>query len=126
MEGEDISFYEASESSDFVSGSYSILEPRENLRKVAPEEIDVILIPATAYGCDGTRLGRGKGYYDRFCSTFSNICGTIKQKSRIGVVPHECFMGRIPCDPWDLKVDAVLTDKVFQVLPVLEKEIEER
>jgi 5-formyltetrahydrofolate cyclo-ligase len=55
--------------------------------------IDVAIIPGMAFDNKGHRLGRGKGYYDRFLSQL-----TSKTK-KIGL-----------CFPWQL-VDVVPTDK---------------
>jgi 5-formyltetrahydrofolate cyclo-ligase len=50
---------------ELVPGTLGILEPPEN-RPVAAESIDFIVVPARGYDRKGNRLGRGKGFYDRF------------------------------------------------------------
>ena len=50
---------------ELVPGTYGILEPPETL-PIAPARIDFIVVPARAYDRRGNRLGRGKGFYDRF------------------------------------------------------------
>lgn len=47
-------------------GAYGIREPEEAAREVRPEEIGLCLVPCLAADETGVRLGRGKGYYDRF------------------------------------------------------------
>lgn len=44
---------------------YHILEP-ENGQLVAPEDIDLVLVPLLSFDVRGNRVGYGKGYYDRF------------------------------------------------------------
>ncbi|MDE6454250.1 MAG: 5-formyltetrahydrofolate cyclo-ligase [Muribaculaceae bacterium] len=45
-------------------GAFHIEEPDgEDVTDVA--DIDLIVVPAVAYDTDGSRVGRGKGYYDR-------------------------------------------------------------
>jgi 5-formyltetrahydrofolate cyclo-ligase len=107
VEGDDIVFYEAKDSGSFKSGSFSILEPEADLPKVDPSLIDVILVPGMAYDVSGTRLGRGKGYYDRFCGSLERrpVC--------IGVVAEKNVFSALPKDPWDLSVDALLTETSF-------------
>ena len=54
-------------SQDVRPGLLGIPEPSsERLRPVAPEEIDLVLVPGIAFDCEGHRIGYGKGYYDRF------------------------------------------------------------
>lgn len=107
VEGDDIVFCEAKDSGSFKSGSFSILEPEADLPKVDPSLIDVILVPGMAYDVSGTRLGRGKGYYDRFCGSLERrpVC--------IGVVAEKNVFSALPKDPWDLSVDALLTETSF-------------
>ena len=109
VEGEEIVFYEAFGEEAFESGSFSILEPKKEMSRVEISQIDVVLVPATAYGRDGTRLGRGKGFYDRFFSE-----GKDGQKPLlIGVVPSENLLSELPKDPWDLRVSAIVTEQEF-------------
>lgn len=109
VEGDDIVFYEASSEDAFEEGSFSIREPKSGLRKVDPQEIDVMLIPGMAYDREGTRLGRGKGFYDRYCRK-------LKEEGRISILgfvsEKNCFAA-LPRDPWDLVADAVVTETSF-------------
>ena len=42
-------------------GVYHIEEPDASCRLVAPEEVELALVPGRAFTADGLRLGRGKG-----------------------------------------------------------------
>ena len=63
--------------------------------------IDVALIPGMAFDAKGHRLGRGRGYYDRFLSSIPPV-------RTIGV----CFpfqkVAEIPVDATDIPVDEVV------------------
>ena len=52
---------------DLAEGSFHIMEP---IGKLFPEEryseIEIAIIPGMSFDDKGHRLGRGKGYYDRF------------------------------------------------------------
>ena len=85
------------------SGSFGIYEPRlEADGVVDPATLDLLVIPALAYDQAGYRLGRGKGYYDRYLSRCPHA-------SRIGVTFALRPIACLPHDPWDLPVEAVLT-----------------
>jgi 5-formyltetrahydrofolate cyclo-ligase len=57
---------------------------------------------------NGTRIGHGKGHYDRALSHLraSNPIFTIGLGWEDQIVD-----GRIPADPWDMKLDAIATPK---------------
>jgi len=60
--GEIIDFFR-----DVVPGKYNIPEPVVRVRDTLPvKDIDLVLCPGVAFDRYGGRLGRGKGYYDRF------------------------------------------------------------
>ena len=83
------------------SGSFGIWEPKlEEAEPVDPRSLDLIIIPALAYDASGYRLGRGKGYYDRYLATTpARRLGVTFGLRRIEALPH---------DPWDLPVEEVL------------------
>jgi 5-formyltetrahydrofolate cyclo-ligase len=91
---------------DLIKGVYGIPEPREELRKAgtAPTGIDLFIIPGISFDHKLNRLGRGKGYFDRF---LKDIKG---KKPIIGL----CFSEQIhpytiPVHPHDIRPDLVIT-----------------
>jgi len=57
---------------------FSIKEPHENLEMLEPlslPENALVFVPGLAFNLEGARLGRGKGYYDRF---LANLPATHK------------------------------------------------
>ena len=97
---------------DLVKNSYGIFEP-------APMEIDIsqanaILIPALRVGRDGTRLGRGAGYYDRALANVPSHAdgGPI----RICLVFDDEVDASVPSEPHDELVDVIVTpSQVFNL-----------
>ncbi|MDR2643030.1 MAG: 5-formyltetrahydrofolate cyclo-ligase [Planctomycetaceae bacterium] len=61
---------------------YDVLEPKTKLREkqeriLTPESVKVVIIPGLAFDVAGNRLGRGKGFYDRFISKLTKSTITI-------------------------------------------------
>lgn len=91
-------------------GPFGIPEPAKT-SPVSRDGLRVILVPGIAFDACGTRLGHGKGIYDRILARFPSalkigICG----ENRIAPVP-------LPRDLRDQPVDAVFTDKRCLFVP---------
>ena len=66
---------------------WGITEPEDGL-KIAPQDIDMVIIPLLAFDKQGNRLGYGKGFYDRFLAT----CRPEVEKLGISLFePEEAF-----------------------------------
>ena len=59
-----IAFVEWLPSTPWVKGAFGIPEPAGG-KEIAIENCDAALVPGVAFGKDGSRVGRGKGYYDK-------------------------------------------------------------
>lgn len=79
-------------------GPFGILQPARRHPVVQP---DLVLVPLVAVDGHGTRLGRGKGHYDRV------LAGLKKSGTRlIGVGwPLQRLTEVIPADEWDVPLD---------------------
>ena len=91
------------------TGKMKILEPnmsiREDiLRRIVPEQIDVVLVPGLAFDRFGNRLGRGKGYYDRFSRRLHADTLTI------GLALDEMVFDLIPHNENDQPVKMIITE----------------
>ncbi len=64
----------------------------------------VILVPGLGYTADGARIGRGGGYYDRYLQTWG------RDLFKIGVCHRVQLLMEIPAEPYDQRVDIVVTD----------------
>jgi len=85
------------------SGTYGILEPQEEFH-VPPEEISLVLVPGCAFGKDGSRIGYGGGYYDRFLLQ-------CKQAVKVGLCYSSCLANRLPREKFDVAMDVVITEQ---------------
>lgn len=83
-------------------GPYSVKEPVYK-RYVPLELIDMVIVPGLAFDKDGRRLGRGKGFYDRFLKSLSprvNKVGLAFSFQMFKQIPHS--------EETDMKVNKVL------------------
>lgn len=88
-----------------VNGPCGILRPSGPPVKTPLKEIDLVIVPAIAYDDKNTRLGRGKGYYDKFLSS-----PDIKDAVTIGLAFHFQIVDYLPSDSRDIPVSKVITD----------------
>jgi 5-formyltetrahydrofolate cyclo-ligase len=84
-----------------VSGALNIPEPDAS-EKIPAEKIDLFIMPGIAFDRECNRMGRGKGYYDRFLS------GT--DKPAIGLCFGFQLKERIPVEEHDRKMTMVITE----------------
>ena len=85
---------------DLAPGRYGIMEPTGKTY-TRYEDIDVAVVPGMAFDQYGHRLGRGKGYYDRFLPKASHAY-------KIGVCFDFQKQEAIPTDANDITMDCVL------------------
>ena len=108
-EGDELRLFRWESFDELDRGTLNILEPRPDLRSketkiFSPHELDLVLVPGLAFDRNGNRLGRGRGYYDRFLKTLP------RRVVRIGLA-FECqLVERVPVSPNDEKVDLILTE----------------
>lgn len=89
------------EQSRLELGSFHIEEPvGEDL--VDPAVLELIVTPGVAFDRRGSRLGRGKGYYDRLLAETT--------ATKVGVAYHFQLIDEIPLEPHDVPVDMVITE----------------
>lgn len=67
--------------------------------------LDLVIVPGLAFSKNGDRLGRGKGYYDRF---LSNCRAKNRNLFTIALAFVEQINENIPTEPHDTKIDLVL------------------
>jgi 5-formyltetrahydrofolate cyclo-ligase len=86
---------------DIVIGKFGVREPAAGCREISFETFDLVLVPGMAFDLQGSRLGRGRGFYDRL---LKNIGGV-----KCGVAYDFQLLEKIPEEPHDTKVDFVFT-----------------
>ena len=84
---------------------YGILEPVSSTPVVAAVELQVVLVPLVAFDLNGSRLGMGGGYYDRY------LVGLPKTAITVGIA-FACQRSAepLPNQSWDMPLQAVVTE----------------
>jgi len=81
------------------AGLFGMMQPRLSAPTVEP---DLIFVPLIAVDGKGTRLGRGKGHYDRALPRLRKNGARL-----VGVGwPIQRLVDTIPADDWDVPLDA--------------------
>ena len=99
-ENGELSFHSAP---TFKVGAFGVNEPVGGAPAPPP---DLVIVPGLAFDSTGARLGRGKGYYDRWL-------GANPAVKTLGVCFSCQILERLPAEPHDARVDAILTEQGF-------------
>ena len=93
-----------------VNNSFNIPEP--NLTQddlIAPEDLDMVIVPLVGFDINGNRLGMGCGYYDRTFSFTKNSSGHQKT-CLVGVAYEFQNLSQIDANPWDVPMNIIVTE----------------
>ncbi|MBL7068647.1 MAG: 5-formyltetrahydrofolate cyclo-ligase [Candidatus Omnitrophica bacterium] len=94
-----------SRKAELAKGPYGIPQPAG--KSVSPfprDKVDVIIVPGIAFTRGGLRLGRGKGFYDKFLKTLP------RRVKKIGLAYDLQIIEHLPTIPNDFPVDMVITN----------------
>jgi 5-formyltetrahydrofolate cyclo-ligase len=86
---------------EIIAGKFGVREPATGCAEIPLDRFDLILVPGMAFDLHGSRLGRGKGFYDRLLEKAGGI--------KCGVCHDFQLLEKIPSEPHDAKVDFILT-----------------
>lgn len=103
--GEDIELREYKGEGFLQTGAFNILEPSSSSSSpffTDYDKIDVVIVPGVAFTKDGKRLGRGRGYYDRFLPKLNHAF-------KLGVGFSFQVVNYVPTDSLDQPLDCILT-----------------
>ena len=96
-----------------VPNRWGLLEPREDSDTAEIEacNLDLVFLPLVACDAAGTRLGMGKGFYDRaFAFTLDSAAQASTGPLLVGVA-HDCQLSEapLPRENWDVPLTAIAT-----------------
>jgi 5-formyltetrahydrofolate cyclo-ligase len=104
VEGKELSFYPVNNlQKQVILSANKIREPHPDLcKKILDLKELPILIPGLAFTLsEKSRIGYGKGYYDRFLSKHQDL-------EKIGIGFEEQQVESLPTDKWDVSLDRIL------------------
>jgi 5-formyltetrahydrofolate cyclo-ligase len=108
-EGDRLGLFLLESTDELAPGTFGIPEPKAELRtleakRVAPRELDLVVVPGVAFDRHGARLGHGKGYYDR-------LLADVRPDARLVGLAFECqVFPEIPTEPHDVCMDRLITE----------------
>ena len=93
-----------------AAGPFGMSQPKCAAPAVEP---DLILVPLVAIDGHGTRLGRGKGHYDRVLRPLRKSGAKL-----IGIGwPMQRIAATIPADAWDVPLDGFASPDGLELFP---------
>ncbi len=104
--GKKLVFSEIRKLEDLSPGTFDILEPIPELRKILPyEAIRLIVVPGVAFDLHGHRIGYGLGFYDRCLSKLTRYV------TKIGLAFELQIVDKLPREDHDIKLNKVITEE---------------
>ena len=94
---------------------YGLLEPAAS-RTLSAIWLDVVLLPLVGFDAKGARIGMGAGFYDRALA-FRHRRSRWRGPRLIGVGFGVQQLESIPTQPWDVRLDGVLTEQGLTIFP---------
>jgi 5-formyltetrahydrofolate cyclo-ligase len=85
------------------AGPFGLMQP---ISDAEPCDPDVVLTPLVAFDRNLMRLGQGAGHYDRALSL-------LDRAFLVGIAWSVQEAPLLPADPWDIPLNAILTEKAW-------------
>ncbi|PKL05726.1 MAG: 5-formyltetrahydrofolate cyclo-ligase [Spirochaetae bacterium HGW-Spirochaetae-9] len=98
---------------------FGIPEPPKEARVLLLEELGrscvAVAVPGLAFDLRGGRMGRGKGYYDRFIASARAASATCGGSLVVcGLCLEAQIVEEVPMGSWDLRVDFLATEAALR------------
>jgi len=92
-----------------TNNRYGIAEPLD-ARPLRARQLDLLLMPLVGFDNQGYRLGMGGGFYDATLA-FMRHRRSWRKPRLVGIAYEFQRVDTLPHDPWDMPLDAVLTER---------------
>tara|TARA_B100000575_G_scaffold287138_1_gene284975 strand:+ start:3970 stop:4551 length:582 start_codon:yes stop_codon:yes gene_type:complete len=94
---------------DLQENYSGVLEPVSGI-KADISDLDLVLVPLLAIDKQGTRLGYGAGFYDRF------LAKVPTSTPKIGLLLEGFNVYCLPKDPWDIPLNGYISESGIHLL----------
>jgi 5-formyltetrahydrofolate cyclo-ligase len=116
MEGEDLAFYVYDgRTENLIPNQFGILEPDPAWKLVDPSSPTgkrlLVLTPGLAFDRQLRRLGKGKGFYDRFLRRLRAAHPPGSDSWAVGLAFSEQLVERVPVSDHDETLQGIVTDR---------------
>ncbi len=106
--GDEMSFYRVRCLDELNCGSFNINEPDMTDEYTEADGRALMIVPGLGFSYTGYRIGYGKGFYDRYLSSFTKRDTVMA----VGVGYDFQLLGNVTFeDEYDVPLDGVITDK---------------
>ncbi len=110
-ENQGLVFAAIDQNTQYKNNEFMIPEPLvEPSDFTSPKELDIVIMPLLGFDLNGNRLGMGGGYYDR-CFAFKK--SNPKKPVLIGFAYDFQQVDVLSAEPWDIGLDAIVTENQF-------------
>lgn len=87
---------------DLIDGFYGIQEPKEDCPLIPSDQIQLAIVPCLSCSHNGSRLGYGGGYYDRYLERLAAL--------KVVLCREKLMREDIPEEEHDLRTDLVISE----------------
>ena len=109
VDGDDLRLRQYTGPECMVAGEqFGIGEPTGE-EYTALDAVELIVVPGVAFDRQNNRMGRGRGFYDRLLKSTPNAL-------KVGVAFDFQLMDEIPTEPFDVKMDKVVSENTTHTL----------
>ncbi len=102
----EMEFYEIKDFTDLEPGTKGILEPKEDLLKMASGEEGIMILPGVAFDESCHRIGYGGGFYDRYLAKHPSL-------TKIAIAFSYQIYEEIPWEEFDISPEMIITEETI-------------
>ena len=98
-----MTFRYVTDRSQMSERTFGILEPDPSCEACCTSNFSLLIVPGLVFDKNGYRRGYGKGFYDRYLSSFDGVS--------IGLVYSRLLLAEVPKGRFDRHVDVIISEK---------------